>query len=168
MTLYTVLAPPPPPGSAAPEPTEFVFVKEGFCWPALWVPEFWLLFRRLWLVLLVDFAFILAMMALADTVGGPVPTLLLLLERFYLALEGNGLRRWTLERRGFGFIGVVEGRSMREAEIRFFHDFEPPPSPAPAEPQPSPPAASPPPPAGRTSPETTEVIGLFPAPGGGT
>jgi Zn-dependent protease with chaperone function len=29
-----------------------VFVKEGFCWPGLFFPAFWLLFRGLWLVLI--------------------------------------------------------------------------------------------------------------------
>ena len=56
MALYTVFAPPPEPGETAPDPVRFVFVKDGFCWPALFIPELWLLFRRMWLVFVLYLA----------------------------------------------------------------------------------------------------------------
>src|SRR3972149_6340844 len=49
MTIYTVLSPPAETGSAGPDPDSFVFVKEGFCWPALYITAIWLLWRRMWL-----------------------------------------------------------------------------------------------------------------------
>ena len=47
MRAYTVHAPPDEP--AAPE--RFAFVKDGFSWPALFVPILWILWHRLWLTL---------------------------------------------------------------------------------------------------------------------
>ena len=44
----------------------------------------------------------------------------MILFAFWFALEANGLRRWTLERRGYVLVGVVEGRTLEEAERRFF------------------------------------------------
>ena len=39
---------------------------------------------------------------------------------FLLALEGNGLYRWTLEQRRYHERAVVSGASLAEAEERFF------------------------------------------------
>ena len=52
MTIYTVLAPPEA-GSAGPDRDRFVFIKEGFCWPAFFFAAIWLLFRRMWLVFIL-------------------------------------------------------------------------------------------------------------------
>jgi hypothetical protein len=37
-----------------------------------------------------------------------------------VGLEGNNLRRWTLERRGYRFLGVAAGDWRDIAEYRFF------------------------------------------------
>lgn len=163
MSIYTVLA--PRTSDSAPDPTAFVFVKDGFCWPALLFPGIWMIFRQLWLVLLLYLAAAILFGVFAGVVEGIAPFALYLLARFCVALEANGLRRWTLERRGFVLIGVVEARNAREADVRFFADWQ-------AEPQaPVPPIAPQPPVKHVTrqpSPEAGEVVGLFPAPGGAT
>lgn len=163
MSIYTVLA--PRTSDSAPDPTAFVFVKDGFCWPALLIPGIWMIFRRLWLVLALYLAAAILFGVFAGMVEGIAPFALYLLARFLVALEANGLRRWTLERRGFALIGVVEARNAREAEIRFFADW-------PTEPQApvSPIAPQPPvkPVTWQPSSEAGEVVGLFPAPGGVT
>jgi hypothetical protein len=175
MTLYTVNAPPPGPDETAPDPGSLVFVKEGFSWPALLLPEIWLIWRRMWLVLLlyvaVSAAFIILAGRFGDALAGPI----FVLCRFLLALEANGLRRWTLERNGYGMIGVAEGRGLTEAELRFFSEWSgaPPAAvPSPAGPPPPPAAAKPAPAVARPepwqpTPENGGVVGLFPAPGGG-
>jgi hypothetical protein len=173
MALYTVFAPPPEPGAAAPDPLGFVFVKDGFCWPALFIPELWLLFRRMWLVFLIYLAASAAISIVGSKVGGPLPWATLLLMHLLFALEGNALRRWKLSGRGYAFVGVAEGR-RDEAELRFFSQWQQPELPvaaaaasveappaqatAPAMPDAKAPAT--------VSAESGTVIGLFPASGG--
>src|SRR5579872_3899284 len=108
MTIYTVLGPPPADGDVAPDPMSLLFIKEGFCWPALFFPEIWLIFRRMWLVLLLDLVVIVAAAAVARK-AGPVVAAVLVLARLLFALEANGLRRWTCYRHGYRLLGVVEG-----------------------------------------------------------
>ncbi len=124
MAIYTVHAPQKPDGASV-TPGEIVFVKEGFCWPALFIPVIWAIYRRLWLVVLFLLAAFLVLNGLAMAGGGAAVTVLYILGRFYVALEANGLRRWTLDRNGYAFLGVVEGRRLEEAERRFFGEWEP-------------------------------------------
>ncbi len=163
MPLYTVHAPPPRSGAAAPDPMDYVFVKEGFCWPALFVPVLWLLFRRMWLVLVIYLVAVLALAAAERAGGGPLPDVATVLGWLWLALEGNQLRRWSLRRRGYRLVDVVEGGRLAAAESRYFHDWpeatETPPAAPPGEPLPPAPPSQP-------SAEAGDVIGLFPAPGG--
>jgi hypothetical protein len=175
MALYTVFAPPPKPGAAAPDPLGFVFVKDGFCWPALFVPELWLLFRRMWLVFLIYLAASAAISIIGTKVGGPLPWVTLALVHLLFALEANALRRWKLSGLGYALVGVAEGH-RGDAEMRFFSQWQQPAPPAaPAEPSaeappvqataPAMPEAGTPAPAA-VSAESGTVIGLFPAPGG--
>jgi Protein of unknown function (DUF2628) len=164
MTVYTVLAPPIRDGEAVADPLGYVLVKEGFCWPALIIPELWLLFRRMWLVFLVYLAGVVAVVVADSIVGGNLPGAVLLLIRLFLALEGNNLRRWTLAGREYVPAGLAEGRNRDEADIRFFADwpdYVPAAAPTGEAVRPAPEAASP-------SPEHGGIVGLFPAPGGGS
>jgi hypothetical protein len=171
MPLYTVFAPPQKPGETAPDPMRFVFVKDGFCWPALFVPELWLLFRRMWLVFVLYLAASLVVSVIGTKVGGPLPWVTLALMHLLFALEGNALRRWKLSAIGYDFIGVAEGK-REEAELRFFSQWQPPlPTPVAGEPLTGVESAEPWPPAAVAAPrkasaETGDVVGLFPAPGG--
>ena len=164
MPLYTVLAPPTPSDSVDADPVAYVFVKDGFCWPCLFVAELWQLFRRLWLVLLLYLAVVVIITAAGRFIGGPLPWLVLIFFHFYFALEANGLRRWTLLRHGYRVIGVAEGRRIADAEVRFFYELtyprfdfrQPPPGrlqSAMGE-------------TGAPSAESGEVVGFFPVPGG--
>ena len=167
MPLYTVLAPPPRGNEAASDPLRFVFVKDGFAWPALFVPELWLLFRRMWIVFLLYLAVGLGLTYLASRYGGPLPWVALALIHLWFALEANQIRRFSLVRRGYEFVGVVEGR-RREVELRFFHQFQPPETPMPPPGQPPQTDSAGPAKAdaapSRPSAEAGEVVGLFPAP----
>ncbi len=176
MPLYTVFAPPPKPGQTAPDPVRFVFVKDGFCWPALFIPELWLLFRRMWLVFAVYLAASVVLSVAGARFGGPLPYVALALMHLLFALEANALRRWKLAAAGYAFLGVAEG-GRAEAELRFFSQWQAaalPPAPAapaaggdggqtpPAE---TPAAAKTQEPA-KAAAESGEVVGLFPVPGG--
>jgi hypothetical protein len=153
MTIYTVQAPPAAGGEA--DPLRFAFVKEGLCWPALIVPFFWLLFRRIWVALAF---YLLASVLAGFAAARELPLLsagIFIFTTLVLFLEGNSLRRWQLERRGYRMVGVVEGASRAEAEIRFFQRNAaaemPPPSPALPPPTARPPAGS-------------RILALFPEP----
>lgn len=104
-----------------------VFVREGIAWWALVFPILWLLYHRLWLMVLLYLVVMLALtgvmtiLELPELIGG-VATMLV---SFLLALEGNDLRRWTLARKGFAQVDVTTGRDRQECEQRFFEDWLP-------------------------------------------
>jgi Protein of unknown function (DUF2628) len=120
MTIYAVLAPPPLDGSTRQTPERFVFVKEGFSWLAFFVTIPWLIWRRMWLVLVVYLLLTAALLPLAEMTASPVSAAIFILFGILVGLEANNLRRWTLERRGYRFVGAAVGDSMVEAEYRFF------------------------------------------------
>jgi len=180
MAVYTVLAPQPTDGGTLPpDPMALVFVKEGFSWPAFLFAGPWLIYRRLWLVLIGYVVVAVALGAAGNAVGGSLFGFAMLALHFLFALEATALRAWTLERHGYRLVGVAEGRREEEAEVRYFTEIEaqpqPIPGPAPQPPippvppvPPAPPSYSPPsvPRVPRTpSAEAGDVVGLFPAPG---
>lgn len=177
MTIYTVLAPKRAAGDTLPpDPLRYVFVKEGIAWPAFFFAPLWLIFRRMWLVLAGYVVLMIAVSAAERALGSDLPGIFMFLVQVLLALEGNELRRWTLLRRGYAVVDVVEARNLEEAEIRFFAAQDAAAAPAPdggssgsatVRAAPLPPPAPPSPPAVRpaaATAETTEVVGLFPAP----
>jgi Protein of unknown function (DUF2628) len=169
MKVFTVHEPPEGPGDSL---DRIIFVKEGFCWPALVIPTFWLLWQRMWLVLLAWLAIGVGVGLLGEYVEGLdfIVGVFSLLFAFWFALEANALRRWSLARKGWRLLGVAAGRDREEAEQSYFrrHMAEalrpgsrPGPRPAPL----VSPFAQPPRPAGPSNPPGHEpVIGLFPQP----
>jgi hypothetical protein len=158
MRVYTVHAPPVGDHRAA-DPAAFVFIKEGFCWPALFFPGLWILFRRLWLVFLGFLIVTFGLGWLGDELGGPLPGTIFILAWLLFAIEANGIRRWTLERRGWRPVGVATGTRVGDAEQSFFPAWIAAGGKVPDPPAPVTPAQKP-------SAEAGEVIGLFPVPGG--
>jgi hypothetical protein len=179
MAIYTVLAPPARDGEAAPDPLKTVFVKDGFSWPALFFAAPWMIYRRMWLTLVVYVAVMAALGYVMQRAGGDFGASVVLLVHLLFALEANNLRRWTLERRGFRLVAVAEGRNIEEAEIRYFSSREASDTPPPVPPIPAPPPAPtsiPTPPVPPIPPvqsglrpmqpsaEAGDVVGLFPTP----
>ena len=163
MPAYTVHEPPPRDGAdAAAAADRFVFVRDKFSlWAFLFSP-FWMIWRGLWLVLVL---YIVAMVLLQVglwAVGAPtgvrftVGVLIALL----IGFEGPSLRRWTYNRRGWINHGVVVADDEETAERRFFDSWigrDVKPAPAAAV---SPVSAAP----YRTAADPPPVIGLFPEP----
>ena len=122
MRAYTVHAPPEDVGDAdAPE--EFVFVKDGFSWPALFVPVLWILWHRLWLTLMGYVIWVLLVMWVDRLAGEMAATTLAILGAILFALEANNIRRSSLARKGWRDIGGTFGANLDEAEIRFFEKW---------------------------------------------
>ncbi len=123
MRIYTVHT---RPWSAAPD-DDAVLVKEGFAWPAFFFPILWAPWHRLWLVLLIMVAVVLAIAGLTEFVR-PDPwtqTALQLGLQAVVGFFGNDWRRHSLARRGFVETAVVAGRNRLAAEHRYFSLVDP-------------------------------------------
>lgn len=118
MKAFTVHMPPDLSGDAAAE--RAAFIKDGFCWPALFIPLLWLLWRRLWLVLIAYLLAVSAIGAVQTIAGEGAATIILIAFAFFFAAEANNARRWSLRRRGWTQAGEAFGRDHGEAEIRYF------------------------------------------------
>jgi len=119
MRAYTVHVPPGDP----PAPERFAFVKDGFSWPALFVPVLWILWHRLWLTLVGYIIFVLVLMWTERLANENAATLLGILGGILFALEANTIRRLSLDRRGWREMGGSFGRNLEDAEMRFFESW---------------------------------------------
>ena len=116
MRAYTIHAPPDDDSS----PERFAFVKDGFCWPALFVPILWILWHRLWLTLVWYVVWLLVLAWVGRLAGEGIATLLAIIGAVFFAFEANDIRRRSLRSRGWRDIGASSGADLDEAEIRFF------------------------------------------------
>jgi hypothetical protein len=174
MPVYTVHAPVMTnAGIAAAD--RFAFVRDGFhVWAAL-AGVVWLAWHRLWLALIGWIVVLLAVdfgMAALGARGGAILLANLLLA-LLMGFEAASLRRWTLSRRNWRQLDIVVADDEETAERRFFDRWTakqralsndqlavdrgapPPTRDIPGQP------FSRPPPLPRS-----EIIGLFPEPGG--
>lgn len=166
MSVYTVHQPPLRAVDDVADPERFVFVRDGFhVWAFLFTP-LWLLWRRLWLVLVCYALFSVALdVALVIAgVSAAVVALINILVSLLIGLEASTLRRFTLRRRGWRDVGVVSGEDYEDAERRFFDRWARA-KPAQAAVTPPPPAAPPRRPPQPAAPAASGIIGLFPEPG---
>lgn len=105
---------------------DLIFIKDGFCWPALVLPFIWPVWRGLWLVglsvivLLIAVSVVVQAGWLAPLTGSAIEVVVALIMGF----EGNNLRRWTKSRRGWREVGMVSGRRLVDAERAFFRAYE--------------------------------------------
>jgi len=165
MPIYTVYQPPLRAADAFPDPEKFVFVRDGFSFWAFLLAALWMLWHRMWLVLLLYVAAVMgAEMALFYTdIPVAVIGIIGLMASLLLGIEAATLRRFTLARQGWRDVGIVSGHDQQDAEQRFFEVWVHASAGKPARPTvPAPrPASSPVP----RMPQPPDVIGLFPSPG---
>jgi hypothetical protein len=174
MPVYTVHAPvTTDAGIRAAD--RFAFVRDGFHFWAAVAGVIWLAWHRLWLALLGWIVVLLAVdfgMAALGARGGAILLANLLLA-LLMGFEAASLRRWTLSRRNWRQLDIVVADDEESAERRFFDRWTakqrglgndqlavdrgapPPTRDIPGQP------FSRPPPLPRS-----EIIGLFPEPGG--
>lgn len=161
MPAYTVHEPPPrdsdDPAQAA---DRFEFVRDKFSmWAFLFAP-LWMVWRRLWLVLLLYVVLTAALQAGLWAIGAPaaIKFTVGVLVALLIGFEASTLRRWTLARRGWINHGVVVADDEESAERRFFDAWTASGMHPAAAPVGAMPAAY------RSSAEPPAVIGLFPEP----
>jgi uncharacterized protein DUF2628 len=165
MPTYTVHAPPPRQAKTGSAPERFLFVRDGFHFWAFVLAPVWLLLHRLWLAFLlyligygliaVGLAFLRAPANVQLVVG--------LLIALLIGFEASSIWRWTLTRRGWAMLGFVVGEDAEIAERRFFAEW----AKRSQVPPPVLPEAKYSMPVLRGPPAPSDVIGLFPEPGGG-
>jgi hypothetical protein len=178
MPVYTVHEPPVRTPGALADPARFAFVRDGFYWWAFLLTPLWMLWRRLWLVLVLYLVVSIGIettMRIFDASGGMILFVAVLIS-LLAGLEASSLQRFTLKRRGWKNVGVVSGSDLEDAEHRFFAAWvgnappqaSPPPSAPPTTTLPTTPMApylalqrTPP----QHTPYSSGVIGLFPEPG---
>jgi hypothetical protein len=164
MPTYTVHEPPLRDGETVSDPERFVFVRDGFHFWAFVLAPLWILLHRLWLVLVLYVALSFALAAVFFVTGAPGSArfVIALLLALLIGFEAATLRRWTLARRGWKTAGIVVADDEELGERRFFAEWlarEPDKPQASAEPVFARPIR-------RGAPSASDVIGLFPEPGG--
>jgi hypothetical protein len=122
MAVYTVHEPPPRRYETEADPERFTFVRDGFSFWAFLLGPLWMIWHRMWLVLLGYVVTIAALtglvrlLNLSDLVAFTIALLLALL----IGFEAATLRRFTLARRHWHNVGVIVGDDVELAERRFF------------------------------------------------
>jgi hypothetical protein len=159
MTVYTVHEPPPRKRDPGNSPDRVVFARDGFYFWAFLLGPVWMIWRRLWLVLLIYIVVTtgaqVALWALGASAA--VKFAVGLLIALLVGLEAGSMQRWTYRRRGWKEHGLVVAPSRELAERRFFDAWIERDT-APTTPAPSAPAGK------RSPPFASDVIGLFPEP----
>src|SRR5205085_3951320 len=157
MATFTVHEPPPRKNEETASPVRFAFVRDGFYFWALLLGPVWMLYHRLWLVLLMYLAGTTTIQAALWALGvsGLVKFTVGLLIALLVGFEAGSLRRWSLRR--WTNRGIVVAYNREAAEHRFFDRWSGslPAADAPAEP-PAPPLGA------RVSTSDQDIIGLFP------
>lgn len=164
MSVYTVYEPPLRAADSGPDPERFAFVRDGFSLWAFLFAALWMLLHRMWLVLVAYLVVAVGLEAILHyaNVSNALISLTELLLALLIGIESGTLRRFTLARKGWKDVGAVSGRSLEDAERRFFDAWMLRASASRAEPPASAPQRSAPP---VTQAPATDVIGLFPEPG---
>jgi hypothetical protein len=163
MAVYTVHEPPLQAGArSAPEPERFVFVRDGFSFWALLLGPLWMLRHRMWLVLLLYVALTVAVsLVLHLQTSAAIRVVVWGLLALLIGFEAGTLRRFTLGRRRYRNIGIVVGDDRELAERRFYDAWVRKGRPEPAGSGGAPALAS-----LRMPQPGSDVLGLFPQPGG--
>ncbi|WP_269584841.1 DUF2628 domain-containing protein [Roseibium sp. Sym1] len=123
MSTYVVMAPPEFDDVAGdPYQTDRLeFVPDRFSVLAFLFSLIWLLVHRMWLVLLGYLAVTLVIELLALSVSQEVMGVVAFVIAILFAHEAQALRRWSLERKGWRVVGIVDADGKDEAELRFLH-----------------------------------------------
>ncbi|MBZ0148382.1 MAG: DUF2628 domain-containing protein [Pseudorhodoplanes sp.] len=163
MSVYTVHEPPLRDSGASADPERFAFVRDGFYFWAFIFGPLWLLWRCLWFAL---FLYVVAWIVVEGALwyfkaGFGVQTAVNMAFALLLGMEASSLWRWTLNGRGWKNLGVVVGDDLESAERRFFQTWRE--QPQAASPSKSSALTNYGPKAGDGG---SDVIGLFPEPGG--
>ncbi|WP_305986582.1 DUF2628 domain-containing protein [Roseibium sp. MMSF_3544] len=123
MSTYVVMAPPEF-RDLAGDPREsdrLLFIPDRFSVLAFVFSIIWILVHRMWLVFLGYLALTLAIELLALALGNEATGVVALTISLLFGFEAQALRRWSLERKGWRVVGIVDAANPAEAELRYIH-----------------------------------------------
>ena len=102
--------------------SDFVFVKDGFSWPAFFLTGLWALWHRLWFFALIVFASGFAISFASDWLElDPLTDAAIgLAWAALVAWEANDARRRALASRDYDLEDIVLGQNLTQVEHRFF------------------------------------------------
>lgn len=118
MNTYSVYL--PPNSNDEQEISDAKFLVDGNSLLAIFAPPIWLAWHRLWWGLAVYVAIIAALTMMYFTPLREAGLYLSVIPGIFLMLEGNELVRQRHERRGWHYLGLVQGQNLEDAETRFF------------------------------------------------
>ncbi len=98
---------------------ELKFIPDRFSILAFVFSLVWILYHRMWLVLLGYLATLLAVEVAAISVSEDAALIGMLAVSVVFGFEAQALRRWSLERKGWQTVGIAEGFDVEEAELRY-------------------------------------------------
>ncbi|MDP9139067.1 MAG: DUF2628 domain-containing protein [Pseudomonadota bacterium] len=109
------------------DPDDVRFVKDGFSWPAFFVPVVWLVVKAhwLWLVLYLLASALIGAVVSAGNLTGDAFAVMLAALSVLAGLEANDIERRALARRGFVSRGSAAGADLEAAELQFFSTAHP-------------------------------------------
>ena len=165
MPAFAVSEPPENHLRASEHADRIIFLRERFSLGAFLFGPLWMIWQRLWIVLviyLVVVGFIEYGLQVVG-MGWLVLAFVFGLIQLLIGLEATTLLRWTRVRHGWRDCGVVIADDLEMAERRFFENrtaLRPATGPIPMS---TPAQLS----AAQVEPSSPDIIGLFPEPGGG-
>src|SRR3954454_15119855 len=117
MKIYTVHVPVLRDGDVSPDPDRVRFVRDGFYFWAFLLGALWMIWNRLWLVLLIYLVGIAALFMGLTALGvsSAAQFVVGLLIAVLIGCEGGSFRRFSLRRR-WTSAGVVAATDLEEAE----------------------------------------------------
>jgi hypothetical protein len=172
MPVYTVHAPSAITADTRSAGDRVEFVRDGFHFWAFVFGVLWLIYHRLWLATLGYVVVTVGLMVGLTLlhVDSQTRFVVMLLIAIWMGLEAASLQRWTLSRRRWRQIDVVVADDAQMAERRFFDRWTAarggPDDDASVDRGGPPPTRDVPPRPFSRPPSETDVLGLFPQPGG--
>lgn len=126
MVTFDIYEPPNASANRLESAEQLLFVKDGFSWFAAFLPAVWLLWKRMWLELVL-FVAGAGLIVWAFTAAGAsdAGNAIVLIAQIILGFEAGTLYGAALERRGYKFVGTVSGRSAEDCERRFLEVWLP-------------------------------------------
>lgn len=101
---------------------DYIFIKEGFSLGAALLGPFWLLIKGNWPGAGMFFALLILISIALNALGfnAAAITGLLFAVQIAFGFFARDLQRFDIERRGYRFIDIVNGKNLDECETRFF------------------------------------------------